>query len=552
MQLKGYLVFMNDNSVAVKQLNTLKQKLSAAIHSRSQLEEASQAQSSLLVEFISKLSHVSKGIDIELDNRLATLRSSLTKSASFAEIEQQIKVISKLLQHHSKNNALNIQQMHDDFHLAGKNLQKISGLPNDLRRKLRALLNDSQESKNSLIQYMPLLGQLLSFYDAALQAKNDISKEGLLNALQNQTSNQAITKTTNAANENKNNSTIDPALIEKMSICLNGLHVSEQHTKQFLALKKKLLSDLTNEEVLKHFIDIFDLIVNDLKHERDSATNFLNSLNDTLSNVQSAVKRTLSTCNESKVKNQSINKRLQAQIIDMTGTVETAISLEKVKIDINDKMQQIADTLEKKSDLEQQQQQTLTHQLKDMSEKVQQLEKHSLLFEARLEEQRLKSLQDALTKLNNRAAFDQYFAKEMVRFYHKPFQLAVVVLDLDDFKRINDTFGHTAGDKTLQVISNTLKTKLSTNVFVARYGGEEFVLIYSDINEQALVKELTTLNKHIARLPFKFKNEKVSITVSIGATHIKDDDNIHIAFERADTALYQAKSQGKNQTVYTK
>ncbi len=84
-------------------------------------------------------------------------------------------------------------------------------------------------------------------------------------------------------------------------------------------------------------------------------------------------------------------------------------------------------------------------------------------------------MQDALTKLNNRAAFDEYFTKAMVKYHHNPYELSIVVLDLDNFKQINDTYGHTAGDKTLQVIANTLKKNLDQNTFVGRYGGEEFV-----------------------------------------------------------------------------
>ena len=117
-------------------------------------------------------------------------------------------------------------------------------------------------------------------------------------------------------------------------------------------------------------------------------------------------------------------------------------------------------------------------------------------------------------------------------------------------KNINDTYGHTAGDKTLQVIANTIQKKVSDDTFVARYGGEEFVLIYANIKKPAVVNELNALNKSIVRLPFKFKNNKVSITLSIGVTHIKPEDNIHIAFERADEAMYKAKAEGKNQVIY--
>jgi len=185
-----------------------------------------------------------------------------------------------------------------------------------------------------------------------------------------------------------------------------------------------------------------------------------------------------------------------------------------------------------------------------MAEKVDLLEKQSKIFEKRIKEQQEKSLQDALTKLNNRAAFDEYFDREIVRFHHKKCELAIVVMDLDNFKRINDTYGHIAGDKTLQVISSTLRKNIGNEAFIARYGGEEFVLIFSDINKADLLEKLNKLRLQVAKLPFKFRDSKVSITISMGASHIQQNDNVHMAFERADGALYQAKENGKNNVIY--
>ena len=186
-----------------------------------------------------------------------------------------------------------------------------------------------------------------------------------------------------------------------------------------------------------------------------------------------------------------------------------------------------------------------------MATKVAILEQQSQQFAKELAEQHRKNMYDALTKLHNRAAFDEYFTLSMVRFHNKPFDLALVVMDIDNFKNINDTYGHTAGDKTLQVIAKTIQKQVSKSGFVARYGGEEFVIIYKHTKKSALVNELNLLNKHIAHLPFKFKNTKVSITLSMGVTHITQGDNIHTAFERADEAMYKAKSQGKNQVIYS-
>jgi len=535
---------MTTKTAAASQVQALKSKLNAAIESRASLEEDFSTQSSLLIQFINKLSQVSKGINLKLDNRLAQLRALLTKSVPIADLELKIAEISKLLQTHAVTNEQNITRLHEQFNDAGQNLQKINGLPNDLRRKLRALLKETQSTKDSLIQYVPLLSQLLEFYDLSLRAKVDIPSGGLLSAPSKTTENDTST--------GESASDVNTTLIGQVSACLSKLNLSTQHTKELLEINKKLLNDTTNDDVLKHFIEIFDVIVADLENERDSAKNFLNNLNETLTTVQSAVKKTLSTCKKAQDTNDRINEKLQEQLLEMTGTVKKAMSLDQVKVDINGKLKSIAQTLEEKTNFEHKNQQALASQLNEMAQKVEKLEEQSQEFEEKLAEQQRKSMQDALTKLSNRAAFDEYFTQSLVRFHHKPFNLSLVVIDIDDFKNINDTYGHTAGDKTLQVIANTIQKKVSKDAFVARYGGEEFVLIYTQQKEPALVKELDFINKSVARLPFKFKNNKVSITLSMGATHITSVDNIHTAFERADEAMYQAKAKGKNQIIYSK
>jgi len=533
---------MSTKTVADNQSQALQSKLNAAIASRASLEEDYEAQSSMLIDFINKLSQVSKGINVKLDNRFAQLRSLLTKSVPISDIELKFNEISKLLQINTETNEQNINQLFKQFNDAGQNLQKANGLPNDLRRKLRGLLGETQSTKDSLTQYIPRLSQLLEFYNIALQSKTDIPNNGLLTAIQQPAQ-------VNIAADSKS-STVNSVLIGQVSSCLDKLQLSTQHTKELLEINKKLLKDTTNDDVLQHFIEIFDVIVANLRSERDSAKSFLNTLSETLTTVQDAVKKTLSTCKKAQNTNDEINDKLQEQLLDMTGTVKKAISLDQVKVDINGKLNSIAKTLEKKTKFEQQNQQALSNQLSEMAKKVEKLEEQSQQFEEKLAEQQRKSMQDALTKLSNRAAFDEYFTQSMVRFHHKPFDLALAVIDIDDFKNINDTYGHTAGDKTLQVIADTIQKKVSKDAFVARYGGEEFVLIYTHQKEAALIKELNLVNKSIARLPFKFKSNKVSITLSIGATHIIKEDNIHTAFERADEAMYKAKAQGKNQVIY--
>jgi len=533
---------MSNNSVADKEIILLKKKLDLAITSRADLETDLKSQCSLLIKFIEKLSLVCKGMDITLDNKLANLRSMLKKSAPLADIQTQIQSTALLLQKQSLKNEANINKLHDRFHIAGLALQKINGLPADLRRKLRALITESKDPRDAIVQYVPLLSTLLEFYDAALvvKAKETMPAGGLLNPSPKSTE-QNISNVEQSA---------DSEYIERFEAILTSIEVSDKHRKDISVIKSQLDDDMSNNTLLNSFLKVFDVIIEDLKDERNTAKVFLSTLSDTLTTVQSAVKSTVSSCNKSKSQHDLLNEQLQKQIVDMTVGLDKATSLADIKVDIKAKLQLIAGTLEKKTTFEHKQQQVLESQLSAMSNKVTLLEKQSRSFEKRIKEQQARSLQDALTKLNNRAAFDEYFAKEIVRFHNNKFELAIVVMDLDDFKRINDTYGHTAGDKTLQVISSTLKKHIANDAFIARYGGEEFVLVFSGISKKVLEEKLNALRLQVAKLPFKFKNNKVTITLSIGASHVQQDDNVHMAFERADGALYQAKEKGKNTVVY--
>jgi diguanylate cyclase (GGDEF)-like protein len=532
---------MSDNSVAATQVKELKKKLDAAIKSRAELEEGCKNQSSQLVKFIGKLSHVCKGIDLKLDNKLADFRTLLTKSAPLAEIELHINEISTLLQKHANNNDQNIKQLHQQFHEAGKLLQKIKGLPPQLRRHLRGLLENNIDSKEAVIQYVPLLTQLITLYESALKAKVSLDETTPISSDKesNFTDNtSALAKSANAQ------------IIRKFSQLLDDLSLSEKHASTVEKIKQSLTKELSNEELINCFIEVFDVILVDLKTERDSTESFLSALSNTLTRVQNAVKSTLAITNASEDNHSALNNQLLKHIDDMTVTVDSAISLTDVKEEVQNQLLLIAKTIESKTQLELENQQTLKKQLQAMSSQITVLKKQSKEFEERLHEQQRKNKLDALTKLNNRAAFDQHFAQEMVRFHQQHFDLAIAVIDIDNFKRINDTYGHTAGDKTLQVIAKTLQALQAKNVFAARYGGEEFVLIFSHTSKTDLFKSLEWLRQKIASLPFKFKQDRVTITLSIGATHIKENDNLYKAFERADKGLYQAKNNGKNQVIY--
>ena len=118
--------------------------------------------------------------------------------------------------------------------------------------------------------------------------------------------------------------------------------------------------------------------------------------------------------------------------------------------------------------------------------------------------------------------------------------------DVDHFKHINDSYGHLAGDKVLKIISKELVSRLRDSDFVARYGGEEFVIIMPNTRPADAEYALNKVREAIAGIPFHFKERQLKITVSFGVTEAVADDGPESLFHRADSALYQAKADGRN------
>ncbi len=189
-------------------------------------------------------------------------------------------------------------------------------------------------------------------------------------------------------------------------------------------------------------------------------------------------------------------------------------------------------------------------QIDKLNKKLAQTEQEASTYHSQLVEQRLINMQDSLTKLPNRKALEQKFESNFSAAKQSGQALWVAVADIDNFKSINDNYGHSAGDKTLQVIAGALSNSIRDSEFIARYGGEEFVLLIPELPQNAINTVLNRLRERIKSIPFKFKDKKVQITLSIGVTKVKaGDSDRQVSFDRADKALYQAKRQGRDRVI---
>jgi diguanylate cyclase len=168
------------------------------------------------------------------------------------------------------------------------------------------------------------------------------------------------------------------------------------------------------------------------------------------------------------------------------------------------------------------------------------------------EQLRELSATDSLTGLKNRGYFDRSFQSACVKAFRFGQPLSVLVLDIDHFKRFNDTYGHLVGDDCLQMVSRCIRLYVTRpQDLAARYGGEEFVVLLPDTPEEGAMRVAEKIREEIASTEFRVADEVLHLTISIGVYTVvpeRADDTGEI-FKRADTALYEAKEQGRNRVV---
>lgn len=155
---------------------------------------------------------------------------------------------------------------------------------------------------------------------------------------------------------------------------------------------------------------------------------------------------------------------------------------------------------------------------------------------------------DALTQVANRRGLMAAFDTERARIERDGRPLAVGLIDIDNFKKLNDTLGHAAGDEALKSLARRVRDTLRPVDHVARFGGEEFVVLLPDTPVDEAQQVLTRLQRSLSASLFMHDGQDVFVTFSAGVTAYRPGERIELALERADAALYDAKHQGKNRT----
>ena len=238
----------------------------------------------------------------------------------------------------------------------------------------------------------------------------------------------------------------------------------------------------------------------------------------------------------------SENRDYNRKVYEQSEKIEAITMLDDIK-SIKNKLKRevelIQETVRRKQEQDKQQMDDLAKQIN--------------ILNLELKKAKTKGMMDDLTKAYNRGAFDSYLRKIVDQNTIKRSPFSLLMLDIDDFKKINDDYGHPIGDRVLVALVKKCNELVREQDFLARYGGEEFAIVLPGASLRNAAKKAQRIRKAIAGTRYtpdkEQKGEAISITVSIGVSSFAKNDSVFTVIDRADRSLYQAKRTGKNRVV---
>jgi diguanylate cyclase (GGDEF)-like protein len=158
---------------------------------------------------------------------------------------------------------------------------------------------------------------------------------------------------------------------------------------------------------------------------------------------------------------------------------------------------------------------------------------------------------DPLTQTFNRRSFDDAVLQKVEQHRQNQTPFHIALCDIDNFKTINDTYGHSFGDLVLASLSEAIKTELRDEDFLARWGGEEFIIILQESDKQRCTLALERIHLTVEQLALATETSTVAVTITIGVTEYNGSKNLKDVINDSDEALYKGKENGKNQIVFS-
>jgi diguanylate cyclase len=299
-------------------------------------------------------------------------------------------------------------------------------------------------------------------------------------------------------------------------------------------------------ETLSALADLIAERLSRLRRQRNDLETFIDGLGSRLGDVVQQIEGFASSTTTSLEDARELSANMHEQVQGLSSQMSDAHDLEQLKLSVHGRLNKLLERVNDYCAKEEARSQELEEQVETLSGRLQALESEGQELRTLLTAEHEAATTDALTAVPNRLAYDMRVEQEFLRWQRTGGALSLVVLDIDHFKRLNDAYGHRAGDKALSMLAQVLRTKVRDSDFFGRYGGEEFVLILPGTPLQAALGVAEKLRAAALAAPFHHRGQRVELTLSGGIAAFHENEEPAEVFERADRALYRAKQAGRN------
>lgn len=578
-----------------------KNKYLELLDKQEQLELLFHTQVDLLKRGLIRSSLAAEGNDQQLDEHLQVLRRLLRKKASTAELETQIERLERaVLKSEEKINQrkLAITTVLASF---AEQLQRLQP-PKEVQRALNAFEKGLRKKLEQPYNLYPLLCELKELHQKTLEAAvhtEQPSTQSLLARLFkiNEQAGSASTaadipeafppvapnENTKQDTEQSTRSTLPetitalselttdplanedtyalPRLIEPsyssvaqhihdtLIALLDDLPITSCHEQQVSVLRTRINNGLNWYELAPLLDELSVLILSIANGGKDELEQYLLQLNNRLASFHENLQATSAGYQAAAADAQTLDDDLRQHVSSIHHDVQVSNDLNDLKKLVETRLDGFIDSLQNYQEKRAHSESDILARFQALVEHSQQMENEAQQLSAKLEEQRQKALLDPLTGLANRAALTERSELEHARIQRNNSSLLLSILDIDHFKRINDSYGHLAGDKVLKIIAQELSKRLRKTDFIARFGGEEYVILLPETPLAEGRNLIEKLRLAIEACPFHFRGEPVTITFSAGIGQISPQESLDDAFDRIDQALYAAKKAGRNTII---
>ncbi len=371
-----------------------------------------------------------------------------------------------------------------------------------------------------------------------MQALNDLALE--LNSL--------LQSGSNSSQESRTSETTQQ-VISLMTRHMDGVPELEAAVAEL----NQHLQDGTSQEALNAMLENLAVavtsIIKSIGEDKTELKAFLEQVTHQLLQFEIWAQGSSGEAQERQQDTDALERNVEQQVSGLKNDMESSNEMSQLKQQVQSRLNSIASQLKEFRKNEAQRVTEAGKRNALLLEEVNRLKLRTNELAARCNDQQERLMHDALTGVHTRYAYDRRFQEEFQRWQRHGQPLSYSIWDLDNFKKVNDTFGHRTGDRLLVVVANMLSDSTRAEDFVARIGGEEFVILFPATETDTALKLSERLREKIAGVSFHFKGTPIPVTVSCGITEFRHNDTPQSVYERADKALYQAKNDGRNRCI---